>query len=239
MKCLLTFLLSALAVGLATAADKPVELLANHSLDAFKDPAKTWAFADSVGLDEKNPKKLVFTPGTAFLINGEKGNAKDLITQEKLGDIELHLEFLIPKGSNSGVKFHAHYEIQIADSFGKTKLSGSDCGGVYPRAEQKPKYMHIDEGIAPKVNACKAPGEWQTLDLIFTAPKFDAEGKKTTNAMIVKGTLNGQVIHENQELLTPTGHNYKNKEMTTGPLLLQGDHGPVAFRNVTVKAYKK
>jgi hypothetical protein len=146
---------------------------------------------------------------------------------------------MIPKGSNSGVKFHAHYEIQIQDSFGKTKeLTGDDCGGIYPRAEQKPKYHHIDKGIAPKVNACKAPGEWQTLDVIFLAPRFDADGKKVANAKIVKAVLNGKVIHEDQELLTPTGHNWKNKEVATGPLLLQGDHGPVAFRNLRVRPYK-
>jgi hypothetical protein len=222
------------------AADKSaIDLLANNELGAFKAPAAGWAFADSVRIDEKNPKKLAFVPGKGILVNGEKGSAKDLVTKESYGDIELHLEFNIPKGSNSGVKFHAHYEIQICDSYGKQKVEGDDCGGIYPRAELKPKYMHIDKGIAPKVNACKAPGEWQTLDAIFLAPRFDSDGKKIANAKIVKATLNGQVIHENQELETPTGHNYKNKEMTSGPLLLQGDHGPVAFRNVTVKEFKK
>ena len=70
------------------------------------------------------------------------------------------------------------------------------------------------------------------------APRFDKDGKKTANARIVKATLNGQVIHENVELLTPTGHNYTKPEMATGPLMLQGDHGPVAFRNVKVRAVK-
>ena len=65
----------------------------------------------------------------------------------------------------------------------------------------KPKYHHIDKGIAPKVNACKAPGEWQTLDIVFIAPRFDKEGKKIKNAMIAKAVLNGQVIHEICEAL--------------------------------------
>ena len=217
----------------------PTNLLAGDGLAAFKDPGAGWAFADSVQVDEKNPRKLTFVPGKGILINGTKGSAPDLVTRESFGDIELHVEFFIPKGSNSGVKFHAHYEIQICDSFGKQKVEGDDCGGIYPRAELKPKYMHIDKGIAPKVNACKAPGEWQTLDVTFLAPRFDADGKKTAHAKIVKATLNGQIIHENQELETPTGHNYKNKEMAAGPLFFQGDHGPVAFRNVLVKQLKK
>jgi hypothetical protein len=160
------------------------------------------------------------------------------VTRAKYGDQEVHLEFLISKGSNSGVKFHGLYEIQIYDSYGKTKkLTGADCGGVYPRAEQKPIYHHIDEGIPPSKNACRAPGEWQTLDAIFLAPRFDAAGKKTASARLVKVVLNGTQIHDDVELKTPTGANWTKKEMATGPLLLQGDHGPVAFRNVRVRPY--
>ena len=103
------------------------------------------------------------------------------------------------------------------------------------RAEDKPIYHHIDKGIAPRVNACKEPGNWQTLDVIFLAPRFDAAGKKTANAKIVKAVLNGEVIHENQEMKTPTGSNYVKPEVAAGPLMLQGDHGPVAFRNVRVR----
>jgi len=207
--------------------------------EAFDGKYEGWAFTDAVKLSEANPKKLAFIPGKGILINGEKGNAKDLLTKATFGDIELHMEFCMPTGSNSGVKFHAHYEIQLCDSFGKEKLEGDGCGGIYPRAELKPKYHHIDKGIGPKVNACKAPGEWQSLDVIFLAPRFDSAGAKTTNAKIVLAKLNGQIIHENQEMATPTGHNYVKKEMAVGPLLFQGDHGPVALRNVKVREYKK
>ncbi len=76
----------------------------------------------------------------------------------------------MPKGSNSGVKLHGHYEIQIADSWGHDKPTASDCGGIYPRAELLPKYHHIDDGYPPRVNATKTPGEWQTLDIASRPP---------------------------------------------------------------------
>jgi hypothetical protein len=230
----------ALTFCLARAADPDNEWidLTSEDLGAWKGTTSDWIRSDAAELDAKNPKLLSAKPGKgAIIVNGPKGNAKDLVTKRSFGDLELQLEFLIGKGSNSGVKFHAHYEIQIYDSFGVKELDGSHCGGIYPRAELKPRYMHIDKGIAPKVNACKEPGQWQKLEVIFLAPRFDGD-KKTANAKIVKAVLNGQVIHEDQELQWPTGHNWKNKEMAAGPLLLQGDHGPVAFRNVRVRPYK-
>jgi hypothetical protein len=220
----------------ASSGDKPGWLNLSTSLDAWMAPHGQWFFAVDVSLKPDNPKQLAASPGTGVMVNGPKGRTNDLLTKQRFGDVEVHFEFLIGKRSNSGVKFHGHYEIQICDSFGKQKdLSGDDCGGIYPRAEQKPRYHHIDKGIPPRVNAARPAGEWQTLDVIFHAPRFDAKGKKTANARLVKVVLNGQVIHDNVELLTPTGAKWKNAEMATGPILLQGDHGPVAFRNIRVR----
>ncbi len=213
--------------------------LMGDDLAAWKGPHGDWTQVAGVALDPKNPKKLVAKDGKGVWYNGVKGRTANLYSKQKFADIEVHLEFNIPKGSNSGIKFHGHYEIQIYDSFGKKEVSGEDCGGVYPRAEiQKGRYTHLDKGIAPRVNACKAPGEWQTLEVTFLAPRFDKDGKKIKNAMILKAVLNGQVIHEKQELLTPTGDRWINAEMHEGPLMLQADHGPVAFRNMKVRVIK-
>jgi hypothetical protein len=195
-----------------------------------------WAVAGNAALDPKNSKKLVDEPGDGVLVNTPKGRAPNLVTKQKFTDAEVHVEFLIPKGSNSGVKLMGLYEIQIYDSHGKKDLDGSDCGGIYPRAEEQPKYRHIDKGTPPRVNAAKPPGEWQTLDIVFRAPRFDPEGKKTANARFVKVVLNGEVIHEDVDVEYPTGSAWRlKKETATGPLLLQGDHGPVAFRNVRIR----
>jgi Domain of Unknown Function (DUF1080) len=235
--CILTAILLPATLSIAYGQTKaaPIELMPGN-LSAWKAPTGDWTEVAGVELDPKNPKKLVAKEGKGVWYNGPKGRTSNLFSKQKFADIEVHLEFNIPKGSNSGIKFHGHYEIQIYDSFGKKEVSGEDCGGIYPRAEIKNnKYLHIDKGVPPKVNACKAPGEWQVLDVTFFAPRFDKEGKKTKNAMIAKAVLNGQVIHDKQELLTPTGDRWPNAEMREGPLMLQADHGPVAFRNMCVK----
>ena len=113
--------------------------------------------------------------GTGLFTNAPKGTARDLYTRRGFGDVAVEIEFLIPQKSNSGVKMMGLYEIQITDSFGKAKLTGSDSGGIYPRAELLPKYRHLDEGIAPKTNACGKPGDWQKLEIAFRAARHQAE----------------------------------------------------------------
>jgi hypothetical protein len=233
----LTGLLFLLLAFTAAAQEKAkwIDLLNAPKLEAWKDPSGDWGYVGDVVLDEKEPRKLAAKPGTGVFYNGAKGKTKNLITKEEYQDVEVHVEFLIPKRSNSGVKLMGLYEIQIFDSHDAKNLTGNDCGGIYPRAEDKP-YRYLDKGVAPKVNAAKPAGEWQTLDIIFKAPRFDADGKKTANARFVKVVHNGQVIHENVDVEYPTGTAWRlKKEVAKGPLLLQADHGPVAFRNVRIR----
>ena len=229
------------AFGARAPADEHdwIQLFGDKGLEAWKESSKDWISAGGAELDPKDPKRLSPKPGKGVFINGPKGHTKDLISKQKFGDIEVHVEFMIPKGSNSGVKLMGLYEVQILDSWGVKEPKGSDCGGIYPHAELKPTYHHIDKGFPPKTNACKKPGEWQTLDIVFKAPRFDANGKKIANARFVKVVFNGKLIHENVDVPTPTGHAWRDKEVAQGPLLLQADHGPVAFRKVRVRAYQE
>lgn len=78
-------------------------------------------------------------------------------------------------------------------------------------------------------------GEWQTYDITFRAPPFDASGRKTSNATFVRVVQSCQVIHEHMEVDGPTRASMAEDERATGPVLLQGDHGPVAFRNLRLR----
>src|SRR5579883_2066330 len=187
------------------AAEGWVDLLKSGPDGPWKKVDPKWITATDVTLNPDRPTRLKPTPGDGPVwVNGETGRLPDLVTKQNFKDVEVHVEFLLAKNSNSGIKFHAVYEIQITDSAAKkdAALSGDDCGGIYPRAELKPSYHHIDHGIPPKVNAAKPAGEWQTLEVVFRSPRFDTLGENTENAKVVKAVLNGRVIHENQELKT-------------------------------------
>jgi hypothetical protein len=240
MRLVSVFAALVLMMAAVQAADPGwIDLTASPIFDAWKTPTDSWAFVGQVQLDSENPRRLVATPGTGVLYNGPVGRTRNLVTKQDFGDLEAHVEFLIPKGSNSGVKLGGVYEIQILDSAGKKVVSGNDCGGIYPRAELKPKYHYLDDGHPPRTNAALPAGEWQTLDVSFRAPRFDASGQKVANARFVKVVLNGQLIHEEVEAATPTGNAWVKPETPTGPLLIQADHGPVAIRNVRVRPLAK
>jgi hypothetical protein len=233
-------MLVAVAAG-SVRGEEPWVELSGKDFGAWRESVGTWLYTDEVTLKAENKRQLVARAGSGpILVNGPTGRTRNLVTKAVYRDVEFQCEFLLSERSNSGVKFIGHYEIQLFDSFGKKAedLTGSDCGGVYPRGESLPSYHTIDKGTPPRVNACKKPGEWQTLHIIFQAPRFGADGVKTSNARFVKVVMNGQVIHENVELKYPTGSAWrKSREVAEGSILLQGDHGPVAFRNVRVRPW--
>lgn len=194
-----------------------------------------WMTASRVTLDDTDPTKFEVIPGSGILVNGPSGSpgkTSNLLTLLEHGDCEAHIEFMVPSNSNSGVYFQGRYEIQILDSFNKPEVTFSDAGGIYARWINEQNV----EGHAPRVNASRQPGEWQTIEAKFTAPRFDESGKKIANARFDWVRLNGVLIHENVELNGPTRAALdENQEVPAGPLMLQGDHGPVAYRNLRIR----
>jgi hypothetical protein len=181
---------------------------------------------------------VTFQKGAGILLNLNSETQKDnLVTSFEHGDIELELDVMIPKGSNSGIYLQGRYEVQLLDSWGVKTPSFSDIGGIYRNWENTPGKIFM--GKAPISNAAKAPGLWQTFKISFRAPTFDANGKKITNAKFNYVELNGIRIHENLEVPLPTGGPIENNEKAAGPLMIQGDHGPVAFRNIKYRLLRE
>ncbi|MGO9243013.1 MAG: DUF1080 domain-containing protein [Bryobacteraceae bacterium] len=177
-----------------------------------------------------NPKSLTAhgSPGDR-MINSLRGRTTDLVTDQKFGDMELYLEFMLAQGSNSGIYMHSLYECQIFDSFGSAQpMTSSDGGAIYHR--------WINEqgvgGSAPRVNASLPPGRWQSYQIWFQAPRFDASGKKIANAKFLRVLYNGIVVQENVEIDGPTRAHMEIPEAAENSLMIQGDHGPVAVRNI-------
>jgi hypothetical protein len=207
------------------------DLFNGKDVTGWRKPTGTWMAAKDVAMDSADPEKFIVTAGEGILVNGAKGQSVNLVSVSEFADVEAHIEFWIPKHSNSGVYLMGRYEIQIYD-VEKPKYPGQECGGIYGRAVGE----ETVEGHSPLVNASKPPGEWQTFDITFRAPRFDADGKRTARAKFVKVIHNGRVIHENVELNGPTRSGIATNEKPTGPIMLQGNHGPVAFRHLRIKA---
>ena len=152
-------------------------------------------------------------------------------TKQKFGDFQLHIEWRAPSEivgegqgrGNSGIFMMEKYELQVLDSYESKTYSNGQAGSMYK------------QGI-PLVNACKAPGEWQTYDVIFMAPVFTEKGDLKAPARITV-LHNGVLIQNNFELRGPTEYNRipMYEAHGKGSLVLQ-DHGnPVSFRNIWVR----
>jgi hypothetical protein len=218
------------------AADKAQLLFNGEDLSGWRKPTGDWLAAKAVAVKPADPEKFAITPGQGILVNGASGRTAELVSEAEFGDLKAHVEFCIPKHSNSGVYLMGRYEVQIYDSYGveKDQYPGIECGGIYGRWINEKNV----EGHSPRVNASKPAGEWQTFDITFRAPRFNASGKKIENARIVKVVHNGKTIHENVELTGPTRATLREDEKPTGPIRLQGNHGPVAYRNLKVRSVK-
>lgn len=176
-----------------------------------------------------DPRRLTFTPAEGDrIINGKEGRTVDLMSDERFGDCELYLEFMLSAASNSGVYLNGMYELQIFDSYGHVgDLMPGDNGAIY-------RLWDNTGGWPPRINASRPPGAWQSLHIWFRAPRFEG-GKKVANARFLRVLLNETLVQEDVEVAAPTGSHDNRIETPTGPLLLQGDHGPVAFRNMYIR----
>jgi hypothetical protein len=169
-----------------------------------------------------NPKLLEAVPGTGEMINvtPEHGASQDIYSKAEFGDCRIELEVMVPQESNSGVYVMGEYEVQVLDSYGHGRLNNGDMGAIYGAAP-------------PSINASKKPGQWQQYVIEWRAPRFDG-AKKVKNAEFLSVELNGQLLHKNLVMPDKTPGGVVGKEAPEGPLMFQGNHGPVAYRNIVV-----
>jgi hypothetical protein len=220
----------------------------------FRNPRaeQVWVVCDSVRLDPADPARLlpVGTGGSAgsVLLCGGAGRGSDIMTAERFQDYQLHLEFTVPQGSNSGVYNRGLFEIQVFDSFGKPELGFHDCGSLYERAH-------------PGENLARAPGQWQSFDITLKGKKLslvwngktvyqdydvrygetdrDAYERLTRENGAKPEALRVKLRAENGKFVGYFGEGGTRASLDgpdrPGPILLQGDHGPVAYRNLVIR----
>jgi hypothetical protein len=178
----------------------PIVLFDGRNLEAWKligrGTTNGWSVQD--GLMVNKPVQEEGKPHISY------GNLR---TVAEFEDFNLKLEVNVAKGENSGVYLRGIYEVQVCDSFGR-RLDSHNMGGIYSR-------------ITPTVNAEKAPGEWQTLDMTLVDRH-------------VTVVLNGKKIIDNQPLLGCTGGALWSDESKPGPIYLQGDHTGIRYRNIVL-----
>mgnify|MGYP003649226917 CR=1 FL=1 len=219
----------------------PFSELQLNDLSMFKLETDNWNIVGDVYVDRAQDKMLKSFPGKGVLANIPTEQTKNghIFTDFEHGDIEIELDVMMPVNSNSGLYFQGRYEVQLLDSWGEREPTSADIGGIYQRWDDNREGDQKGyEGHPPKINASKSPGLWQHFKIIFHAPKFDTTGNKTENAVFQEVWLNGELIQENIEVTGPTRSSAFDDEKARGPFMIQGDHGPVAIRNLKYKLYE-
>jgi len=207
-----------------------------NSLESFQTPTANWKLVGDVEASY-NDTALNTAKGLGILHNDfsrsiQNKPVHNLVTKMEHGDLLLEFDFMMAKGSNSGVYFQSRYEVQLFDSWGVKIPKSSDLGGLY----QTIKKGNGMRGKAPMKNAALAPGLWQHMEVSFQAPRFDAKGNKTADAKFIYVKLNGVTLHENINVDGPTISASFEDEKPYGPLMIQGDHGTFAIKNMKYAA---
>ncbi|YCM43812.1 DUF1080 domain-containing protein [Verrucomicrobiaceae bacterium 227] len=201
--------------------------------DKIFKPGQGWQSAGDIVAADKGLATIGSPEAKIFTNASRPKKAAYLQTVDQFGDCTVEAEFMIPKGSNSGIYLMGRYEIQILDSHGKEQATDGDMGAIYHRWDDKrtPKGY---EGHPPLVNAAKPAGEWQSLTIKFRAPRLDADGKLLEKPRFLSVHLNGKLV---QETVTLNGHTRSAQRqgwVAKDHLFIQGDHGPIAFRKFKV-----
>ena len=185
----------------------PLTEVSLTDLSSFTSEGDNWTIVGQVVSDFRNAWHHESIEGTGILLNNvsdegrrdETGAAKgeNLFTKFEHGDMELEVEVMVPKESNSGIYFQSRYELQIRETAGDSDITSDDMGGIYARWEDPDVRENAVGGSAPAINAARTAGLWQHYKVLFRAPKFDESGNKIENAKFEYVFLNGYKIQDN------------------------------------------
>ena len=154
-----------------------------------------------------DPNKFKWKVVDGVLTNKGAGGSANIVSEKKFKDFKLHVEFRVPKNGNSGVYLRGRYEVQVLDDHGKPPSAGG-CGAIYSR-------------LIPSRNVSGKPGEWQTFDIELVG-------------YYVTVKHNGKTVIKNQLVEGITGGAIDSNEAAPGPIFLQGDHGKIEYRKITL-----
>jgi hypothetical protein len=211
------------------ATQPPPDMPASPTLGA-KPPAGAVVLFDGANFDAwftKKSKEWLVSAGPSRwkLVDGAMEvvpGADSLVSKATFGDMKVHAEFrTLGAPTNSGIYLQARYEVNINETYGRQ--DGTPSGG-----------LDNCSTVKPAVRAARPPLAWQTLDIEFTAPRFDAAGTKTAPATATV-LLNGVKLYDRQPLDAPKGAAGRLGEAPTGPLILQEHGAPLQFRNIWVR----
>lgn len=180
-----------------------------------------WAHQDGTAV------KWTLADNAMTVVRGTGG----IQTKRTFGDCQLHIEWRTPAEivgegqgrGNSGIFLQSRYEVQVLDNFENKTYSNGQAGSIYKQS-------------IPLVNACRPPGEWQTYDIIYTAPRFNEDGIKVASAYITV-LQNGVLIQNNTEIKGPTTFIGLPEYSKHGkaPIMLQDHSNPVSYRNIWIR----
>jgi len=165
---------------------------------------------DLAGLKTKGENNSWKAENGVLVNDVPKGkHGRNIYTEKTFKDFKLHIEFRVPKGGNSGVYLRGRKEIQVHDSHGIAKPGSGNCGGIYSKS-------------APSANPCKPAGEWNVFDVTIEGHAITVffNGVKVQDKVVVEGH---------------TGGSMGGELGTAGPIMLQGDHSAVDYRNMWIK----
>lgn len=214
------------------------ELEGKDEFDYSNSSHLNWTIAGAVFSNGAGYNDLELLPGDGIIVNKpDEENSANLIARFDHEDISVELDFMLSKGAKSDILFMGRYLLRLSDSWTNAKNSKGErhSGAIFHRTVADEK----ETVITPMLEACKAPGLWQHLKVLFKAPRFNELGERVSEAQFAEVYLNNALVQQGIKLDLPSVDAPFSDEKSSGPLIFMSGKGTVAFKNIKYRAYKE